>query len=226
MLQGFSRWFWYGLGYWSSGLILLLGHSMRIFGHHRVPKTGPLLVIANHESFYDPILAGMGMGRKVAFMARKTLYKSRALARFMERVGTFAVDQEGTGLDGIKTALKKLQAGEIVVVFPEGTRTPDGKMQPFLPGVALLVRRAKVPVVPVGIGGAYDAWPIHAKKPRWGPLWGLPKKEAIAVVIGQPIPPEVLVPMEPKKMLAYLTERVAELRERAYEKKRLPTTPA
>src|SRR4029079_9069834 len=92
MLKWFTRWFWYGLGYWGAAFNLLFGHSMRVFGHHRVPKTGPLLVVANHESFYDPMLAGMGLGRKAAFMPRKTLYRSKALAKFMERVGTFAVD--------------------------------------------------------------------------------------------------------------------------------------
>jgi 1-acyl-sn-glycerol-3-phosphate acyltransferase len=221
-----KRWLWYTTGYWFFALLYFFGYSYRFFGQHRAPQTGPLLIIANHESYWDPPMVGIAVKRRVAFMARKTLYNTKALAKFMENVGTFGVDQEGTGLEGIRTALKKLQEGEAVVVFPEGTRTPDGTLQPFMQGIALLVRKSKVPVLPVGLAGAYDAWPIHGKKPKWAPLWGPPRPQAMAVVVGQPIPAETLLPLEPRRMVEYLRERVAEVREEAYRRKRLPTKPA
>src|SRR5688572_518755 len=122
------QWLWYNAGYWVFALLYFFGYSYRFFGQHRVPRTGPVLIIANHESFWDPPMVGVAMPRRVAFMARKTLYNSNALAKFMENVGTIAVDQEGTGLEGIRIAIKKLQEGKAVVLFPEGSRTPDGSM--------------------------------------------------------------------------------------------------
>jgi 1-acyl-sn-glycerol-3-phosphate acyltransferase len=218
-------WLLYWFGYWVFALIYLFGYSYRAFGRRRWPMTGPLLIIANHESFWDPPIVGVAVGRRVAYMARKTLWNNRAMAWFMNTVGTFPVDQEGIGLDGIKMALKKLQQGEAVVVFPEGTRTEDGKLGPFMQGIALLVRKSKATVLPVGLGGAYEAWPIHATKPKWAPIWGPPHPASIAAVVGQPIASETLVAMEPKAMLAYLRDRVAELRVEAYRRKRLPTPP-
>jgi 1-acyl-sn-glycerol-3-phosphate acyltransferase len=217
--------FWYGVGYGFFSLFLLFFYSFRFFGQHRVPAAGPILIVANHESFWDPPLVGVAVRRRVAFMARKTLFNSKLLAWFMTRVGAFAVDQEGTGLEGIRTALRRLEEGDPVVIFPEGSRTRDGRLKPFMPGVALLVRKARVPVLPVGLAGAYDAWPIHARKPRFAPLWGPPRRGAIAAVVGQPIPAEALLAMEPRRMAEYLRERVGDLRAEAYRRKRLATEP-
>jgi 1-acyl-sn-glycerol-3-phosphate acyltransferase len=223
--SSWRRWLWYNTGYWVFALLYYFGYSYRFFGQHRVPRSGPVLIIANHESFWDPPMVGIAMPRRVAFMARKTLYNSKALAKFMENVGTFAVDQEGTGLEGIRIAIKKLQDGEAVVLFPEGSRTPDGSMKEFMPGVALLVRKAKVPVVPVGLAGSYDGWPVHAKKPKWSPLWSPRRAAAMTVVVGQPIPAETLLPMEPRKMVEYLRDRVADARAEAYRRKGVTSRP-
>jgi 1-acyl-sn-glycerol-3-phosphate acyltransferase len=120
-------------------------------------------------------------------------------------------------------AIKQLEAGRGVVVFPEGTRTPDGQIQEFMAGIALLIRKAKVPVLPVAIGGAYDAWAIHARRPRFAPIWMSPRKHSLAVVVGPLIPAETLLGMEPKRMVEYLREVIWHLRKEAYRRKRLPS---
>jgi len=215
--------FWYRAGYWLLGLFFIFFYSIRCFHRHRVSESGPLLIVANHESFWDPHLVGCSIGRQVTYMARKTLFDHPLLAWLMNKVGAFPVDQAGTGLEGIRTALKKLDEGKGVILFPEGSRTRDGKLHDFMPGIALLIRRAKAPVLPVGLAGAYDAWPIHGKKPKFAPLWMPARKESLNCVIGEMIPSETLLAMETKQMLAYLRQRVAELREEAYQRKRLPT---
>lgn len=211
---------WHQLGYWLFGLLFIFGNSFRTFGKHRVPKTGPVLIIANHESFWDPPIVGITLGRRVTYMARKTLFSGKIGSYLMRMQGAFAVDQDGTGLDGIKTALQMFQLGEGVIVFPEGTRTPDGTMKEFMAGIVLLIRRAKVPVLPVGVAGAYHAWAIHDKKPSWSPLLLPPTKASIACYIGEVIPADKLLSMKPAEMLKFLTDEVAAVREEAYQRKR------
>lgn len=215
-----SRRIWHQVGYWFFALFFIFLNSFRRYGRHRVPPTGPVLIIANHESYWDPILVGITVGRRVTYMARKTLFVHRIGSYLMRMQGAFPVDQEGSGLDGIRTALQMLELGQGVIVFPEGTRTPDGTMQEFMAGIVLLIRRAKVPVLPVGIAGVYDAWPIHAMKPKWSPLWSPANPATVCGYIGEVIPPEKLLAMKPPEMLAYLFDAVSKVRAEAYRHKR------
>ena len=211
---------WHRVGLWFFGLLFVFGNSFRTFGKSRVPKTGPFLIIANHESAWDPPLVGITLDRRVTYMARKTLFENKLGSYLMRMQGAFPVDQDGTGLDGIKTALKMFELGEGVIVFPEGTRTPDGEMKEFMAGIALLIRRARVPVLPVGVAGAYDAWAIHQKRPSWSPLLLPPTKASIACYIGEVIPAEKVLSMKPAEMIKYLYDEVAKVRAEAYARKR------
>lgn len=211
---------WHQLGLWFFGLLFVFGNSFRTFGKSRMPKTGPVLIIANHESFWDPPIVGITVDRRITYMARKTLFANKIGSYLMRMQGAFTVDQDGSGLDGIKTALQLLDMGEAVLVFPEGTRTPDGEMKEFMAGIVLLIRRAKVPVLPVGLAGAYDAWPCHAARPKWSPLLLPARKESICCCVGEVIPAEKLLGMKPAEMLKYLTEEVLKVRAEAYARKR------
>ncbi len=211
---------WHQVGLWFFGLLFVFGNSSRTFGKHRMPKTGPVLIIANHESYWDPPIVGITLHRRVTYMARKTLFINKIGGYLIRMQGAFPVDQEGTGLDGIKSALQLLELGEGVIVYPEGTRTPDGEMKEFMAGIVLLIRRAKVPVLPVGVAGAYDAWPIHAARPSWSPLLMSANKATICCCVGEVIPPEKLLAMKPAEMLKFLTEEVTKVRTEAYARKR------
>jgi 1-acyl-sn-glycerol-3-phosphate acyltransferase len=219
-LADWTGWAFYKIGRLLFSIFLILFCSFRWFGSARVPRSGPLLIIANHESFWDPPLVGVALGRRVTYMARKTLFRNPILSYFMRQVGTFTVDQEGTGMDGIRMAIKQLEAGKGVVIFPEGSRTKDGQLQPFMPGVALIIRKAKATVLPVGIGGSFHAWRIGTTWPKLAPLWLPPRRAAIGLVIGRPIPAEELLNMEPREMVVYLHDVVARLRDQAYRMKR------
>ncbi|HQR41738.1 MAG TPA: lysophospholipid acyltransferase family protein [Gemmatales bacterium] len=215
-----SRRIWHWLAFYFFGFLFFFGNSFRRFGMHRVPKDGPFLIVCNHESLWDPPMAGVTLSRPVSYMARKTLFDNPLLAAMITRQGGFAVDLEGVGLDGIKTTLKRLEDGEGVLVFPEGTRSRDGNMLPFLKGIVLLIRRAKVPVLPVGIAGNYHAWPPKYKLPRWSPLWCRANPAAMSCYIGELIPAETLLAMKPDEMIRFLENAVASARAEAQRRQR------
>lgn len=164
-----------------------IGFSTRFEGMDHVPQSGPALVIANHQSFLDPWLVGVVVKRHLTYLARKTLFKNRVFAAIIRSLCAVPIDQEGVGKEGIKAVLEQLRAGKAVLVFPEGARTRDGAMHPLRPGIHLLIKRTQAPIIPVGIAGAYDAWPIWRKYPIPAPLFLPPAPGTIAVTAGPPI---------------------------------------
>ena len=161
--------------------------SLRVEGGRHIPRTGPALLIANHQSFLDPILVGMCTARPLRYLARRTLFKNAFFAWLIRALRAVPIDHEGVGKEGLRTILDQLQAGEAVVVFPEGERTFDGRMQALKPGVHLLIRRTQAPIVPVGIAGAFAAWPRTRKAPVPAPLFLPPGHGTLAVVVGRPL---------------------------------------
>ena len=132
---------------------------VEVFNRHYEPPRGPALYISNHQSFLDPPLMSLALRRPMNFMARESLFRHRPFARFITSLNAFPVKRASADTAALKEALRRLRRGEQLVVFPEGTRTADGRIGPFLPGVALLARRAAEWVVPVLIEGAFEAWP-------------------------------------------------------------------
>lgn len=153
----------------TTGMVALF--SVRTWGYRNVPTSGGLLVVANHQSFLDPVLVGMAVRRRMVYLARKTLFVNPLFSWLIQSFGAIAIDQEKPSTEGIRTALELLKQQEGVVIFPEGERTPHGQMQELKPGVTLLVRRGQVPVLPVGIAGAYEIWPRHVALPHLCPIW-------------------------------------------------------
>lgn len=179
---------------------------LRCFGREHIPVSGPALVCANHQSFIDPVLIGLAFDRRLNYLARKTLFRFAPFRWLIEHLDAIPVDQEGIGLSGIKESLKRLRANELVLVFPEGSRTATGEIGPFLAGVCILARRANVPMLPVGIDGAFDAWPITHPYPRLANL---------AVVIGEPISTEWIRSQTDEQLLTELDQRVRDCHRRA-----------
>ncbi|MER3417317.1 MAG: 1-acyl-sn-glycerol-3-phosphate acyltransferase [Gemmataceae bacterium] len=212
-----SHWraWWYRLLYWPTGFVAFLLWRYRSYGRHLVPHRGGLLVIANHQSFLDPPLVGLAVVRRLTYLARRTLFKHRWFAWLIDSLGAVPIDEEGRGAEGLKTALQLLQHGHAVVVFPEGSRTPDGQVHEFKPGLLLLLRRAQVPILPVGLAGAYQALPIHRSWPRFSPCFLPPNDNAIAVVVGRPISWAHVQRLPKEEMLAFLHRTVCELHQQA-----------
>jgi 1-acyl-sn-glycerol-3-phosphate acyltransferase len=176
----------YETAYLGAAACMTLGWSLRTHGRHNIPQVGPALLIANHQSFIDPLLVGLSTRRHLCFLARKTLFKRPLFTWLLRMLNAVPIDQEGVGKDGIKTILEQLQLGQAVVIFPEGHRTKHGALQPLMPGVLLLIKRTQAPIVPVGIAGAYDAWPPWRKYPIPSPLFLPSCRGSIAVSIGVP----------------------------------------
>lgn len=128
-------------------------------GLENLPDSGGYIVAANHASLLDPPMVGQFLPRQVAFFARKTLWKPGIAAWWLDAVGTIPVDRDGgTSLDAIKRVLQALARGKVVIMFPEGTRSPNGELQPPKSGIGLLACKAHVPVVPARIFGSFEAF--------------------------------------------------------------------
>ncbi len=142
-----------------------------VAGLAHIPPAGPFLVAANHASHLDPPFIGAILPRQMAFFARKSLWGPGLGAWWMDGVGAIPVDRDGSDLAAIKRVLGTLEGGGAIALFPEGTRSPDGRMQPAKAGVGMIVCKSRVPVVPCRIfdshvafgrgGGLRPGTPVH-----------------------------------------------------------------
>jgi 1-acyl-sn-glycerol-3-phosphate acyltransferase len=211
---------WYDLMHVAGMAGFTLGFSFRFAGTRHMPKTGPALLVANHQSFVDPWIVGLAVKRHLTYLARKTLFKNRVFAGIIRSLNAVPIDQEGVGKEGIRAVVEQLRGGSAVLIFPEGSRTPDGFMHPFRPGIHLLIKRSLAPIVPVGIAGAYQAWPIWRKYPVPAPLFLPPAPGTIAVVIGPPLPSERFAALEREQAVAELGAAIQAVQSRAEELRR------
>lgn len=173
--------------------------GFRCFGRSRMPVTGAVLVCANHQSFFDPVLVGMTFDRRLNYLARKTLFDTPFLRGLIEFLDAIPLDREGLGMQGLKECLRRLRQGEVVLIFPEGTRTRTGSLGPLQPGFTMLARRGEVSILPVGIDGAFQAWPRHARFPR---------PSRIRVCVGPALSPDVIARYDDAQLLAEVERRM------------------
>lgn len=134
-------------------------------GLDNLPRHGPVLVASNHESYLDFILLDAALPRPPVYLAGEVFYRSRVLAWAFERMRFVRVDRHNHGRGAIRPALKALAEGNLVVIYPEGTRSPDGRLRRARDGIGLLAHISEVPVVPVAIIGAHEAWAKGKSKP-------------------------------------------------------------
>jgi 1-acyl-sn-glycerol-3-phosphate acyltransferase len=179
---------WYDCVFCSSFTFFTFGFSFRRSGWTHVPRTGPLLLLSNHQSMFDPVLVGLSSRRYLSYLARRTLFEQPVLAPLIRSLNAIPIDRN-MGKDGIQSVLDALGHGRAVLVFPEGERTHDGAVQPLKAGVSLLIKRARCPILPVGIAGAFAAWSRFRTWPRPSPLVLPPGPSAIAISIGEPLDP-------------------------------------
>jgi 1-acyl-sn-glycerol-3-phosphate acyltransferase len=150
----------------------------RVYGAENVPATGGLILAANHASFLDPPLVGSGIKRDINYLARESLFRFPLVGALLHSWNSVPVDRDGGGAKGLKIILGRLLDGAGIILFPEGTRTRDGKLQPARAGIGLVVAKSDAPVVPVRVFGTFEAYGRNIKFPR-------PKR--IAVKYGAPM---------------------------------------
>jgi 1-acyl-sn-glycerol-3-phosphate acyltransferase len=141
--------------------------NFRVIHPERLIEDGPALICSNHVSFFDPPLISVTFQKEIHFLARHTLYSNPAARWIFPRLNVTPIDQDRASMAGLKTAIRILKQGHRVLIFPEGGRSPDGKIQPAAGGAGLVVAKARVPVIPIRLFGAYEALPLGAGMPRF-----------------------------------------------------------
>ncbi len=194
--------------------IFIVIYRRRREGLENVPRTGGVLLVANHQSFFDPPLIGGALTtRDTDFLARGGLFKFKPFAWLISTLNATPIKQGAGDTGAMKEVIKRLNEHKAVIVFPEGSRSDDGKVQPFERGISVLLKRAKCVVVPVGIAGVYEVWPRHKSCPR---LFTRP----VAIVYGEPIDTEVLLENGADQAIQEIQQRVEALVARAEELRR------
>ncbi len=185
----------------AQALFLLLFRG-RVFGVRNVPRAGGVLLVCNHQSFFDPVLATLALARECHYMARDTLFRNPWFRRLIESLNAFPVKRGVGDVGAIKETLRRLKRGALVTAFPEGTRTWDGRVGAMQPGVVLLARKACVPIVPTLILGAYEAWPRQALLPHPAP---------VVIAYGPPLWPHHMRDQHEEDCIRIVRDRILEM---------------
>lgn len=159
---------WLQIFLWTLGKVFLqffsvLCFHVRVAGRENVPARGAALLVTNHQSMLDPWMIGIALKRQIHFMARESLFKGGLGQYIFETTNAFPVRRGRADSTAVREAIRRLNCGFLLNLFPEATRTADGTIGPIASGVAIIVHRAKVPVIPVVIDGAFEAWPRDRK---------------------------------------------------------------
>jgi 1-acyl-sn-glycerol-3-phosphate acyltransferase len=164
-----------------------------------------LLVVSNHQSYLDPILAAIPIYRPFNPMARATLFKLTPFRWLIRSLYAFPVKLGRADIGAMKEALRRLRAGRIVLVFPEGTRTRDGSIGKLQAGIIVMAQRAGVPVLPMVIEGAYECWPRGRALPTLGPVRVIYGEVVVAEQV-QAAPVEETIEEVRRRMMELQTE--------------------
>ncbi|MDB6136296.1 MAG: phospholipid/glycerol acyltransferase [Verrucomicrobiales bacterium] len=152
--------------------------NFRVIHPENLIEDGPALICANHVSFFDPPLISICFEKEIHFLARHTLYSNPVARWLFPRLNVTPIDQDRAGMSGLKTMVRVLNGGHRVLIFPEGSRSPDGKLQPAAGGAGLITAKSRAPVIPIRLFGAYEALPIGSGRPRF---------VTVTAVIGKPL---------------------------------------
>jgi 1-acyl-sn-glycerol-3-phosphate acyltransferase len=170
--------FCYAVGWHFFRLYFSIWHRFRVFNVERVPLEGPVILASNHASYIDPPLVGSGVRRQINYLARDSIFRVPVLASILRSWEVVPVDRDGGTGRGLKAILDRLGRGGAIILFPEGTRSRHGELNPACSGIGLTVIKSTAPVVPARVFGTYAAFGAQ--------MW-LPRPRPLAVKYGKPM---------------------------------------
>lgn len=186
----------------SSAVATALLWRVRIYGRKNIPKKGAALILCNHQSYMDPFLAQSYILRNFYFIARETLYDHKIVGPLLNSLFTIPIKQGEADIAAMRKIITKLKSDSIVCLFPEGSRTFDGRITDVKPGFALLSRKGNAPVIPAVIDGAFECWPRSQKYPKSG---------KVAVMFGEVITPEQARDFGDREFAKVLTKKLRQM---------------
>lgn len=186
-------------------VLLSAFYGLRATGRNNLPASAPALLVSNHLSHLDVFVIGILLPRPLNYVARSTLFLP-GIGAVIRSVGGFPIQREGLGASGMKETLRRLRAGGIVALFPEGTRSRDGELGEIKAGIALLASRAKVAIVPAAVAGTFQAWPRASL---------LPSPHPLRVHFGPAIYPQDVASLDAATVTQLIRERLLECQQAA-----------
>lgn len=184
--------------------VFVFVYRYRVWGNRWLPPSGPVVVLANHASNLDPLLVGVLFRRPVRFLSKHTLFINPFVRHIVTALGALPIDRR-RGLDGLRLILSALESGEAIAIFPEGTRSRTGELQPFKSGFAMTARRSRATIVPVYVEGAYRIWPAG----RW-----LPRPTQLMAIIGDHLPPESYADWDDARIVQWAEQQLRDAQSR------------
>jgi 1-acyl-sn-glycerol-3-phosphate acyltransferase len=167
-----------------------------------LPKTGGLIVLSSHQTFLDPLLLGLATDRRLSSLARSSLYRFKPFGFAITALDAVPIDREGSAVKAMKAVIDRLERGAAVIIFPEGSRTHDGRLGEFKSGFALIAKKAGVPIVPVAIVGGFECWPRTRLFPRPG---------RIRLEFGELLTAEQVATLTDREIFEVCTQRIRDL---------------
>jgi 1-acyl-sn-glycerol-3-phosphate acyltransferase len=157
------------------GVVLRAATGWEVVGREQIPRSGGLVVASNHVSFWDPPLIGAVLPREVHFLAKEELFSNPVFGALIRSFNAIPIRRGMVDLSGMARAVETLRRGEVMMMFPEGTRMRDGRLHPARPGVGMMAVNADVPIVPCYISGSGrpGRWLMRKSRVRisFGPAW-------------------------------------------------------
>ncbi len=177
--------FYWLMKHWVIGPLLTTVFRPWVKGLENVPRTGPLIVVCNHLSLVDSVFLPLMIDRQMAFLAKSDYFTGKGIKGwfirfFMTSAGQLPIDRSGGKASeaSLNAGLQVLADGGVLAIYPEGTRSPDGRMYRGRTGVARMILEAHVPVIPAAVIGTEKVMPLGSN---------IPKVHKVGVVIGEPL---------------------------------------
>jgi len=200
--ERFIKRIWHGIARVICTAIVCTLYRVRAYGMKNVPRKGPVIILCNHQCYLDPIFVQSWVCRNFHFIARQTLWESKLLGALLNTLYVVPIKQGQGDIAAMRMIIARLKAGNAVCLFPEGSRTFDGRISEVKAGFGLISRKSGAAVVPAVLEGAFECWPRTKKFPRPG---------KVAVCFGEPVTTEEIERLGDREFAKFLTRRLRQM---------------